>query len=65
MNLNEPVKPPQDSPLHPTDKAEPTWLSLVREQIEQTQFGTIQITVHNGRVTKIEKTEKLLLDPSK
>ena len=40
----------------------PTWLKLVREQVEALKFGTVQITVHDSRVTQVERLEKLRLD---
>ena len=42
------------------------WLVLVREQVESLRFGTVQIVVHDGRVTQIDKTERMRVeDPSK
>jgi hypothetical protein len=38
------------------------WLELVRKAVESLRFGTVHITVHDGRVTQIEKTEKRRLD---
>lgn len=36
-----------------------TWLQIVRQQAEGLQFGSIQITVHEDRVTMVEKTERV------
>jgi hypothetical protein len=44
-----------------TDKSR-QWLALVRQTLESLQYGVVQITVHDGRVTQIEKTEKRRLD---
>ena len=38
---------------------QPEWLQLIRDRIESLRFGALQITVHNGRVTQIESTEKI------
>ncbi len=39
------------------------WLALVRQQVESLQCGVVQIVVHDARVTRIERTEKLRLEP--
>ena len=39
----------------------PDWVSLVREKVEGLRFGVVQLTVHDGRVTQIERTEKTRL----
>ena len=40
----------------------PSWLELVRKQVDSLKFGTVQITVHDSRVTQVERLEKLRLD---
>ncbi|HEV8541629.1 MAG TPA: YezD family protein [Verrucomicrobiae bacterium] len=42
----------------------PDWLSLVREKVEGLRYGIVQLVVHDGRVTQIERTEKTRLDAS-
>lgn len=39
------------------------WLELVQEQVNSLQFGVVQIVVHNSRITQIDRTERLRLDP--
>lgn len=39
------------------------WLALVRQQVESLRYGVVQIVVHDARVTRIERTEKLRLEP--
>jgi hypothetical protein len=39
------------------------WLTLVRQQVESLRYGVVQIVVHDARVTRIERTEKLRLEP--
>ena len=34
------------------------WLEIVRKNVSNLRFGSVQITVHDGRVTQIESTEK-------
>jgi hypothetical protein len=41
-----------------------TWLEIVRQRVEAMRFGSVQIVVHEGRVTQVESTEKTRLpDP--
>ena len=40
--------------------AEP-WIDIVRQKIEAMRFGSVQIIVHEGRVTQVESTEKTRL----
>jgi hypothetical protein len=40
----------------------PEWLELVRKHVESLKFGTVQITVHESRVTQVERVEKVRLD---
>jgi hypothetical protein len=42
----------------------PDWIALVREKVEGLKFGVVQLVVHDGRVTQIERTEKTRLRPS-
>lgn len=41
------ARPPEDG-----------WLELVRRSVEGLRFGSVQIIVHDGRVTQIESVEK-------
>ena len=34
------------------------WLEIVRENVANLRFGSVQITVYNGRVTQVESIEK-------
>jgi len=34
------------------------WLEVVRQKVAAISFGSVQITVHDGRVTQIESLEK-------
>lgn len=38
------------------------WLPLVRQKVETLRFGVVHLTVHDGRVVQIERTEKIRLD---
>jgi len=37
------------------------WLALVQQQVERIQFGVVQIVIHDSRVVRLERTEKLLV----
>lgn len=50
-------KIPNDSP-DPTAQDAEDWLQIVREKVSQLKFGSIQITVHDRRVTQVESTER-------
>jgi hypothetical protein len=40
-------------------------MAMVRQQVEKTEFGVVQIVIHDSRVVRIERTEKLLVSPDK
>jgi hypothetical protein len=43
-------------------RREPEWLAIVQRHVATVRYGVVQITVHDGRVTQIERTEKLRLN---
>lgn len=45
----------------PSHENTPDWISLVREKVEGLRYGVVQLVVHDGRVTQIERTEKTRL----
>ena len=51
MNPITPEPPSFDGPA--TD-----WLEVVRKNVANLRFGSVQITVHDGRVTQVESIEK-------
>lgn len=42
--------------------AEPGWLEFVRQHVGSLRYGVVQIVVHDGHVTQIEKTERVRFD---
>ena len=38
--------------------AQPDWLRVVQNKVETLRYGVVQLIVHDGRVTQIERTEK-------
>jgi hypothetical protein len=53
--------PTQSTLLPAGSRAEPEWLSLVRTMVQDLRYGIVQLVVHDGRVTQIERTEKTRL----
>ena len=47
-----------------TDSAPTEWLEIVRKNVGNLRFGSVQITVHDGRVTQVESIEKTRIVPS-
>jgi hypothetical protein len=41
---------------------EPRWLEVVRECVGEMRFGTVQVVVHEGRVTQIDATHRTRLN---
>ncbi len=52
------MKPTQSVPA----TAAPEWVAVVREKVESLRFGVVQIVVHDGKITQIERTERTRLD---
>ncbi len=52
-------------PSHETaaPASEPDWVALVRSKVQGLRYGVVQLVVHDGRVTQIERTEKTRLSP--
>jgi hypothetical protein len=42
---------------------QPEWLRVVQQKVETLRYGVVQLVVHDGRVTQIERTEKTRLSP--
>ncbi|WP_395746476.1 YezD family protein [Prosthecobacter sp.] len=38
-----------------------SWVEIVRQKVGAMRFGSVQIIVHEGRVTQVESTEKTRL----
>ena len=45
-----------ERPTHNGSQTE--WLEIVRKNVGNLRFGSVQITVHDGRVTQVESIEK-------
>ena len=53
--------PKSDSAASAAHDATPDWVALVREKVAGLRYGVVQLVVHDGRVTQIERTEKTRL----
>jgi hypothetical protein len=52
--------------LHPAPAAsEPEWLAIVRSKVRDLRYGVVQVVVHDGRVTQIERTERTRIETSR
>lgn len=47
--------------IRPAAEASPEWLRVVQQKVESLRYGVVQLVVHDGRVTQIERTEKTRL----
>lgn len=59
---------PQYEPPFPHNMSQQTaeievesWIDIVRQKVSALRFGSVQIIVHEGRVTQVESTEKTRL----
>lgn len=48
-------------PASPAAETTPAWLRVVQQKVESLRYGVVQLVVHDGRVTQIERTEKTRL----
>lgn len=46
---------------HIAETESEAWLEIVRQKVGAMRFGSVQIIVHEGRVTQVESTEKTRL----
>lgn len=53
-----------DTIIHLKTDLPPDWLRVVQEKVETLRYGVVQLVVHDGRVTQIERTEKTRISPS-
>lgn len=38
------------------------WIQVVQKQVDGIRFGVVQITIHNGEVVQVERTEKIRIE---
>lgn len=54
--MNTPAEAPEGSER---------WLEVVKSKAGAIRFGSIVVTVHEGRVTQVEAIEKTRIDPER
>ena len=59
MSAFAPHKPGLSSEPPPTGAS---WPEIVQRYVSSLRFGVVEIVVHEGRVTQIERTERFRLD---
>jgi len=47
--------------IPPNEPATEQWIDVVRRKVGAMRFGSVQIVIHEGRVTQVESTEKTRL----
>lgn len=52
---------PRIESTQPRNCDEPKWLEIVREYLGEMRFGSVQIVVHEGRVTQVDATRRTRL----
>ncbi len=48
-------------PQQTTENEVESWSDIVKQKVSALRFGSVQIIVHEGRVTQVESTEKTRL----
>ncbi len=49
----------------PAERSSSDWMEVVSRKVASLRFGSIQITVHDGKVTQLESIEKTRFVPAK
>lgn len=59
---NHNTRPTSDSGEGALSQSEGNWLDIVERQVRALRFGSVQITVHEGRVVQVETSVKVRFD---
>ncbi len=51
----------QETELGNATTPQPEWLKIVHHKVDGLRFGVLHIVVHDGKVTQLERTEKIRL----
>ena len=58
-----------EKPSQETHSGQPdphrAWVQVVTETVASLRYGVVQVTVHDGKVVQIERTERTRFDPSR
>jgi hypothetical protein len=55
------MDPENAIPANP-EVLEPEWLAIVRSKVRDLRYGVVQLIVHDGRVTQVERTERTRIE---
>jgi len=59
---NHNTRPASDPGEGALSQSEGNWLEIVERQVRALRFGSVQITVHEGRVVQVETSVKVRFD---
>jgi hypothetical protein len=59
---NHNIRPTSDTGEGALSQSEGNWLEIVERQVRALRFGSVQITVHEGRVVQVETSVKVRFD---
>jgi hypothetical protein len=59
---NHNIRSTSDSGEGAISQSEGNWLEIVERQVRALRFGSVQITVHEGRVVQVETSVKVRFD---
>ncbi len=57
--------PSRHSRRDPQGDQTPDWLSLTARYVSELQYGQVILTIHQGNVIEVQKTERTRLNPGK
>ena len=43
----------------------PEWMQVVTRHVEQTDFGQVILTIHQGQVIEVQKVERIRFGPTR
>lgn len=55
---------PTENLTRPVPETSPAWLDVVEKQINGLKFGSVHITVHEGRVVQVETSVRVRFEKS-
>jgi hypothetical protein len=59
----QPINGVQNLPAERGAAEIPPWMAALKAQVAGLRFGVVQLTVHEGQVVQIERTEKIRFTP--
>ncbi len=59
------MNPAHTTAAKPSAPALPDWLKLADRYVQELQYGQVVLTIHQGEVIEVQKTERTRLTPMK